>query len=376
MKRLAFSRMASHHRLFRTIVAALALATASALSLSASAGVSVGVGVSVGIAPPPLPVYVQPPIPAPGYLWVPGYWAWDGDGYYWVPGTWVLPPYVGALWTPGYWGWGGGVYVFHRGYWGPHVGFYGGINYGFGYTGVGYAGGYWRGRAFYYNRSVNHIDNVHITNVYNRTVVNNVNRASFNGGHDGIAARPSPQELNYAHERHVSPVAAQEQQRTLASQNQAMRASFNHGAPSIAATPRAGAFNSAAAAPAHGPTGQPAPAAMNAQRTNAPAETAHNTMALHSAGFAPHGAGTNAPGAMHANNAAPAANHAAYTRGSSNPGAGYHASTHAQPSYATHAERPATAPAYHAQAPHPTAAPHAQPHAQAASHPGGGTEHH
>ena len=52
-----------------------------------------GIGIAVDIAPPPLPVYDQPPIPAPGYIWTPGYWAWDDDtGYYWVPGTWVLPP--------------------------------------------------------------------------------------------------------------------------------------------------------------------------------------------------------------------------------------------------------------------------------------------
>ena len=57
-----------------------------------------------------------------------------GGGYYWVPGTWVQPPRVGVLWTPGYWGFVGGVYAFHAGYWGPHVGFYGGVNYGFGYA--------------------------------------------------------------------------------------------------------------------------------------------------------------------------------------------------------------------------------------------------
>ena len=45
----------------------------------------------------PPPVYVQPPCPAPGDIWIPGYWAWDDD-YYWVPGTWVLAPAVtGAL---------------------------------------------------------------------------------------------------------------------------------------------------------------------------------------------------------------------------------------------------------------------------------------
>jgi hypothetical protein len=354
-------RVASQRCLF---LAALALATAAALPLNANAEVSVGV--SVGIAPPPLPIYVQPAIPAAGYIWVPGYWAWDGDGYYWVPGTWVYPPYVGALWTPGYWGWGGGVYVFHRGYWGPHVGFYGGINYGYGYTGVGYAGGYWRGRAFYYNRSVNHIDNVHITNVYSRAVVNsNVNRASFNGGHGGIAARPSPRELGYAREAHVAPVAAQEQQRTFASQNQGMRASFNHGAPAVAATPRAGAFNAASAA-AHPATGQDARAA-------APTPASNNAMALHSAGFAPHGnrSTTAAGGAPVYHPSAAATNHATYTRGPSNPAAGYHAGSRPQPTYQAHAS---PMPAYHPQAARPVAAPHAQSHAPAGA-PHGGAEH-
>ncbi|MGC2080986.1 MAG: hypothetical protein WA728_34240, partial [Xanthobacteraceae bacterium] len=42
--------------------------------------------ISVDVPPPPLPIYEQPIIPGPGYLWVPGYWAWSDDfGYYWVP---------------------------------------------------------------------------------------------------------------------------------------------------------------------------------------------------------------------------------------------------------------------------------------------------
>ena len=90
-------------------------------------------------------------------MWTPGYWAYGDDGYYWVPGAWVPAPYVGALWTPGYWGWGDGLYPWHPGYWGPHVGYYGGVNYGFGYGGIGFAGGLWRGGFFAYNTAVMHV---------------------------------------------------------------------------------------------------------------------------------------------------------------------------------------------------------------------------
>ncbi len=110
-----------------------------------------GVFISVGFAPPVLPVYEQPPCPEEGWMWTPGYWAYGDDGYYWVPGTWVPAPYEGALWTPPYWGWSGGLYVFHTGYWGPHVGYYGGVNYGFGYMGIGFIGGRWHGHDFEYN---------------------------------------------------------------------------------------------------------------------------------------------------------------------------------------------------------------------------------
>ena len=130
-------------------------------------------------------VYEQPPCPAEGYIWTPGYWAWDADDadYYWVPGTWVLAPEVGFLWTPAWWGWSSGVYLFHEGFWGPHVGFYGGIVYGLGYFGHGYEGGRWDGGHFFYNRSVNNINVTNIHNVYNTTVINNttVNRVSYNG---------------------------------------------------------------------------------------------------------------------------------------------------------------------------------------------------
>src|SRR5580692_1399491 len=163
-------------------------------------------------APPPLPDYEQPPCPEDGYLWTPGYWGWTGGGYYWVPGTWVQPPRVGVLWTPGYWGFVGGVYLFHAGYWGPHVGFYGGVNYGFGYGGVGFIGGRWEGGHFAYNTAVLHVNTTIVHNTYvDRTVIRNttvINRTSFNGPH-GIDARPNGQEMSAMHEQHVQPTSEQ-----------------------------------------------------------------------------------------------------------------------------------------------------------------------
>jgi hypothetical protein len=213
------------------------------LTLALSASSFAGVFVSVRIGPPPLPVYVQPPCPGDGYIWTPGYWAYGPDGYYWVPGTWVVAPEPGFLWTPGYWGFSDGVYIWHAGYWGPHVGFYGGINYGFGYFGSGYEGGYWRDRHFYYNRSVN---NIRITNVrvYNKTVVNNVtvNRVSYNGG-NGVHARPTRFEEIAMRERHFEPTRGQVQHEHGAQHERSFRASENHGRPPLAATSRPGEFN-------------------------------------------------------------------------------------------------------------------------------------
>src|SRR5579863_807778 len=179
--------------------------------ISASSFAQIGVSITVG--PPALPVYEQPVCPGDGYLWTPGYWAYDSDigDYYWVPGTWVLAPEVGFLWTPPYWGWGGGAFIFHEGYWGPHVGFYGGVAYGFGYFGVGFEGGRWDGGHFFYNRSVTNVNVVNIHNVYNTTVVHEtvVNRVSYNGGNGGITARPTREEEVAAGERHLPPSEVQ-----------------------------------------------------------------------------------------------------------------------------------------------------------------------
>ena len=203
------------------------------------------VHVAISIGPPPIPVYEQPPCPSEGYLWTPGYWAYDYDDndYYWVPGTWVEPPQVGYFWTPGWWGWEGAAFNFHEGYWGPHVGFYGGINYGFGYFGNGFEGGRWDHDHFFYNRSVTNVNVTVIHNVYNTTVINRTeNRISFNGGNGGINMRPTAEQESFDRERHVERVEAQTRNMEEARREPQQRAAMNHGRPDVAATPRPADF--------------------------------------------------------------------------------------------------------------------------------------
>jgi hypothetical protein len=206
------------------------------LAISATSSAQIGFGVSIRVAPPELPVYEQPIAPGDGYIWTPGYWAYGDDDYYWVPGAWVMAPEVGYLWTPGYWGWGDNGYLFHDGYWGTQVGFYGGINYGYGYGGHGYEGGRWDNGHFFYNQSVSHV-NVSINrNVYNTRVnENSGNRVSFNGGTGGVQVRATSQEEAAGREHHIAPVAAQTEHVQTARANPELRASTNHGKPSAAA---------------------------------------------------------------------------------------------------------------------------------------------
>ena len=227
-------------------------------------------------APPPLPQYDQPPAPDPNYLWTPGYWNYGPVGYYWVPGVWCAPPFYGALWTPPYWGLYGGRYLFHRGYWGPHVGFYGGVDYGFGYVGFGYFGGYWRGHDFLYNRAVTNVG-PGFNNVYNRAVFYNgrqygphpSNRVDFDGGHGGLNVQPRPSELAAAHEAHYAPVAAQRDVRVAAAANHGQAFTANGGHPAEAFSSRpAGSTAGIASAPREQPFNNRTAAANPAARPN------------------------------------------------------------------------------------------------------------
>jgi hypothetical protein len=185
-------------------------------------------GVRTSASPPPLQDYEQAPCPEEGYLWTPGYWAWNDGGYFWVPGDWVLPPRVGVLWTPGYWEYIDSVYVFHRGYWATNVGYYGGINYGFGYFGSGFAGGHWVGNSFIYNRSV-----------YARSAHAQV---SYHGGRGGTTLTATTQEPALAREPHIESTALQR------------RTAVQAAAPVVRTPPSPGAAPRSGTTPARTPT--------------------------------------------------------------------------------------------------------------------------
>ena len=166
-----------------------------------------------------------------------------------MPGAWVLPPRVGYLWTPGWWGWDDGDYVFNPGYWGPHIGYYGGINYGFGYNGYGYYGGEWRGDRFFYNRSANNVRNIPksttVTSASTGTGAGPASTAAgavFRGGlrpeQMNAARQAAPRGDPDAAAAHPGPPAVSPTQR-----------SYNRGAPPVAATASARRLRR----PGHGP---------------------------------------------------------------------------------------------------------------------------
>jgi WXXGXW repeat (2 copies) len=282
---------------FFFLVAALLFA-----AIPAPSSAQLMVGFTIGVPPPALPYYSTiPAAPAPNYIWTPGYWAWGPYGYYWVPGTWILAPQTGYYWTPGYWGYNNGYYGWNQGYWAPQVGFYGGVNYGFGYYGTGFSGGQWTPGGFSYNTAVWPVNTSTVTNVYvNRTVINRtvtINRTSYNGGPGGIKLHPDARQQAIAHEHHIAMTSAQTAHVQAASQDRRLLASVNHGHvdPSLAIAPK----------PFHGkPPGAEPPTAADKRAAEAqvhhaaaPAAAPHHAAAP---ATAPHHA---APPAQHPSNA-------------------------------------------------------------------------
>jgi len=287
--------------------------------IDASAGATpIDADVTTDAAPPALPDYDQPECPVDGYLWQPGFWAYGRDvrSYYWVPGAWVAPPSADMLWTPPYWGFDGGIYAFHSGYWGNTIGFYGGVNYGFGYGGVGFVGGNWYGGHFRYNTAVLRVNVTVVHNVYvDRTVIvaGNTSHASFNG-RGGVIATPNNREMAAMKEHHIMATPEQIRNQQSARADKSQFASANGGRPATFASPRAlDTRPAAAAAPAARPgiAGNQTPAAQAARPGMAPAPGTSPVAAAPGARPAVPGANPPVPGAKPGSPAATGANKAA-----------------------------------------------------------------
>ncbi|MEZ0309037.1 MAG: hypothetical protein ACAH21_14025 [Ramlibacter sp.] len=255
-----------------------ALGSMLAAALLAPLAAGAQVSISVSIAPPPLLAYAQPAIPGDGYIWTPGYWAWSprDHAYYWVPGTWVLAPAPGYLWTPGYWAFENGLYLWHLGYWGTRVGFYGGINYGYGYGGYGYDGGRWNGSVFSYNRVYNNVSPTVVQSMYSTRAgsgyrAGNAPHVSFNGGRGGVTARPTAAQIQAQRATHSAPTSVQAEHERTALSTPTQRAAAR-GAPQIVATPKPSAFTEPRAVRSRNTAAaRAAPAAREQQGRSAPA---------------------------------------------------------------------------------------------------------
>ena len=68
---------------------------------------------------PPAPRYEVVPVVPSGYVWVPGYWDWNGHGYRWVGGHRVRAQ-RGAAWVPHRWVEDRGRWRMERGHWDHH----------------------------------------------------------------------------------------------------------------------------------------------------------------------------------------------------------------------------------------------------------------
>jgi WXXGXW repeat (2 copies) len=88
----------------------LVLGTAA---IPAMARVSGSLDIEVG--PPPPRMEIVPP-PRHGYVWSPGYWAWDGDDFVWRDGRW-LAQRRGYDWEPDHWEHRDHHYQFGPGHW-------------------------------------------------------------------------------------------------------------------------------------------------------------------------------------------------------------------------------------------------------------------
>ena len=164
--------------------------------------------------------------------------AYADDGYFWVPGTgcgrprWVCfgRRVIGA---------GHGIYVWNAGYWGPRIGYYGGIDYGYGYVGSAMPAA--TGTAAYSaKQDREQFRRVTINNTYNKTRRQQQRDAGqLNGGTGGTRrnrrrrARPRPSFIRHRplRRRSIRPRPARTRRCSPQSTTAARRCSHVQGRP-------------------------------------------------------------------------------------------------------------------------------------------------
>ncbi len=72
------------------------------LASTALLGAGCAAGIWIPVGPPDEQVEVRGLMPAPGYVWIDGYWQWHSR-WVWQPGRWTRPPHAGARWERGRW---------------------------------------------------------------------------------------------------------------------------------------------------------------------------------------------------------------------------------------------------------------------------------
>src|SRR5574341_99393 len=97
--------------------AAMLLVGASFAAASSATLAGVDVSIMIGV-PPPVAVIETVPPPRIGYVYAPGYWAWDGHRHVWVRGRTIVER-PGYTWVADRWETVGGRYRFVPGYWEP-----------------------------------------------------------------------------------------------------------------------------------------------------------------------------------------------------------------------------------------------------------------
>jgi hypothetical protein len=124
------------------------------------------------------------------------------------------------------------------------VGYYGGVNYGFGYMGIGFAGGMWDHGFFRYNTAIMHVDGRYIHNTFedrgmvDRYTVARGSHVAFSGGPGGIHHDPMPEERIAERDSHMDRSSFQMQHEGAARNDHSSYFKANGGHPATLAVQR------------------------------------------------------------------------------------------------------------------------------------------